>query len=234
MKSRNIITTILILTLTLPVNGALGAQPKTKPSISVNYSFLHAIPVGNGADKVDVYANDKLLLDNAVPGQLSRFSAERGNIQLKVYADGVTPSSQIPPLLKSKEIYLANGTDVTFVASLSEKSKPQIDIFKNMITEPGKKRSWLTLRHVAAAPAVDIRLDGRVVFARIANAWERKSSLALKSYSVDAVLPDTHTTVVIPATPIVLKTGVNTVVYAWGSASQSNLKFAIQEIPVRK
>lgn len=234
MKFRSIISFLAVIALSFPGHGAYSASPKAKSTDKVNYSFLHAIPLGNGADKVDVYSNNKLLLDNAIPGQLSRFTVDRGTIQIKVYADGITPASSTPALLISKEIYLVNGADVTFVAQLNQSAKPELNIYKNMITAPGKKRSWLTIRHVAAAPAVDIRTDGKVAFSSVSNSVERKSSLAIKTYSVDAVLPDTHTTIVIPAATITLKSDVNTVVYAWGSAAQNNLKFAIQEIPVRK
>lgn len=227
-----ILTLIIAFTLQAPV-GAI-AKSKAKSTDMVTYTVFHAIPAGNGADKVDVYANNKLIVDNATPGAMATFNVERGNVQVKIYADGVLPTSDTPAVLVSKTTYLSNGANVTFVAHLALDGKPHIDLFKNMITSPGKKKAWLVARHVAAAPAVDIRADGKIVFQNLTNDWERKGTFADNKYSVDAVLADSHTVVAIAPINVSLQSESSTVVYAWGSAAQKNLKFSVQYVPVRK
>jgi len=103
-----------------------------------------------------------------------------------------------------------------------------------MITSPGKKKAWLVARHVAAAPNVDIRADGKIALQNLSNDWERKATFAAKTYSVDAVLADSHTVVAIAPIAVTLNSESSTVVYAWGSAAQKNLRFSIQYVPVRK
>jgi hypothetical protein len=102
-----------------------------------------------------------------------------------------------------------------------------------MNTEPGKKRSWLIVRHVAGAPAVDVRASSKILFRSLSNGSERKVSLRFGTYPTDVVLAGT-TTVAIPSANVMIKDNVNTVVYAWGSAVKGNLQFLIQEIALKK
>ncbi|MCF8551758.1 MAG: DUF4397 domain-containing protein, partial [Candidatus Nanopelagicales bacterium] len=55
-------------------------------------SVLHAIPAGSGADVVDVYAGDALLIDNFTPGSLETLTVPAGTYDLGVFADGATPA----------------------------------------------------------------------------------------------------------------------------------------------
>jgi hypothetical protein len=80
---------------------------------------------------------------------------------------------------------------------------------------------------------VDIRANGKVIFPRLLNGFERKVSLRYGTYPVDVVLADTST-VVIPSANLTIKQGVNTIVYAWGSASKGNLQYFVQELNTRK
>lgn len=94
-------------------------------------------------------------------------------------------------------------------------------------TEPGQAR--LTVRHTAAAPAVDVRANGEVAFADVTNPKEGKTDLAAGTISADVVLAGTDDVAIGPA-DVTLKEGTNTIVYAWGSAEDDNLDLAVQEI----
>jgi hypothetical protein len=130
-------------------------------------------------------------------------------------------------------MYLPKSANVSFVAHLNASNKPALSLFKNMNTEPGSKRSWLTVRHVAAAPTVDVRANSKLLFRSLSNTEERKISLPFGTYPVDVVLAGT-TTVAIPSTNLVIKDNINYVVYAWGSANKSNLQFLVQEVVPRQ
>ena len=93
--------------------------------------------------------------------------------------------------------------------------------------KPGKAR--LTVRHVAAAPAVDVRAGGTPVFKGLTNPNEAKADVAAGTVKADVVLAGTSTVVIGPA-DLNLKEGTNTIVYAWGSATDKNLKLAVQTI----
>lgn len=211
---------------------AAAPKPKSKSSTPVVVTVVHAIPTGFGADKVDVYANGALLLNDAVPGAMKSFSIEPGSQQIAIYADGVTPTSDTASVLSFRPVYLAKGVDVSFVAHLDSTGKATLSLFKNMNTEPGKKRSWLTVRHVAAAPAVDVAADSVRLFRSLTNGNERKVSLRYGTYPTEVRLAGTST-VAIPSANISIKDNVNLIVYAWGSASKGNLGYLIQEVATK-
>ena len=224
-------TILVVAGLVQGVQGAY-AKPKAKASTTVTYSIIHAIPAGFGADIVDVYANDTLVFDNASPGTLKSVTTARGNLTLKIYANGVVPGPTTTPILAAPPIYLASGSQISFVAHLTETEKPILSTFRNMVTQAGTKKSWLTVRHIAAAPAVDVRINGATTFFSIPNGIERKRSLTFGNYSVDAVLPKSTTVVVGPAN-VTLQKNVNTVLYVWGAKSKNNLAVLKQEITTK-
>jgi len=227
---------ILFITLTsLVLSGITTAQarPKAKASDLANYSIVHAIPLGYGADVVDVYANNTLVVDNAVPGNVKSLSFPRGNIRISIYSNGVVPGPTTSPLLSSTNFYLSNGNNLSFVAHLTADEKPKLSLFKNMVTEAGAKRSWLSIRHVAASSALQIRTNGYPVYIPLTNGMERKRSLPFGSYSVDALHSETSTVAINPIS-LNLQKGTNVVLYIWGAKSKGSLAFLKEEITARK
>jgi hypothetical protein len=214
------ILSVFVLSISQPAT----AKPKNKAADPISYSFVHGIPLGYGADLVDVYANDALIIDNAVPGSIKTFSISRTNLRISVYPNGFTPSSSIAPLLSSPSIYLSIGTNPSFVAHLDSSGKAKLSVFKNMTTAAGSKRSWLTIRHLAFMPEVQFRINAKPVFVPFPNSSERKRSLAYGSYSLDGVTPDSST-VIAPALNFNIEKEKNLVIYLWGvSASPQYLK----------
>ncbi len=233
MRFSKRVTLLVIATLALSGFQAAQARPKAKAGDLANYSIVHAIPLGFGADIVDVYANNTLVIDNAVPGNIRSLVIPRGNITISFYANGVTPGPTTTPLLIATPIYLANGNNISFVAHLTADEKPKLSLYKNMVTEAGAKRSWLSVRNVAATPALQVRRNGYPVFVPLSNTMERKRSLAFGSYSVDALFSETSTVAINP-TSVSLQKSTNMVLYIWGAKSKGNLAFLKQEIPARK
>ena len=91
----------------------------------------------------------------------------------------------------------------------------------------GKAR--LTVRHDAAAPAVDVRAGGTAVITNLTNPNEKSLVTGAGTVSADVVLAGTTTVAIGPA-DVTLKEGTSTIVYAWGSAKDNNLKLAVQTI----
>lgn len=233
MRTSRKLALMVITSLALSSIQVAQARPKAKANDLANYSIVHAIPLGFGADIVDVYANNSLIADNATPGSIKSLTIPRGSVTISVYANGVIPGPTTAPLLKASPVYLANGNNISFVAHLTADEKPKLSLFKNMLTEAGSKRSWLEIRHVAAAPSLQIRLNGAPKFVPLLNGMERKRSLTFGNYSVDALYTDTSTVAISPIA-VTLQKSSNGVLYIWGAKTKGNLAFLKQEIPARK
>lgn len=232
---RKVAITLALSLLLVPLSQPSFADSKKKAKSDDNavFTLIHAIPATFGADKVDIYSNGKLILDNATPGSSKSFSVAPGSQQISIFPDGVTPTTETATILSYRSMYLPKHSNVSFVAHLSAENKPMMSLFKNMNTEPGSKRSWLTVRHVAGAPTVDVRANSKLLFRSLSNTEERKISLRFGTYPVDVVLAGTST-VAIPSANLMIKDNINYIVYAWGSASKSNLQFLVQEVVPRK
>lgn len=236
MFKRRVGIALVFALLTVSGSGPLYADSKPKKKKveqTTTFTVIHAIPATFGADKVDVYSNNNLVIDNAVPGASKSFTVDPGSQQIAIYADGVLPTSETASVLSYRPIYLPKYSNVTFIAHLDASNKPVLSLFKNMNTEPGGKRSWLTVRHVAGAPAVDVRANSKVLFRNLLNGGERKVSLRFGTYPVDVVLAGTST-VAIPSANVMIKDNINTIVYAWGAASKANLQYFVQELTPKK
>ena len=115
------------------------------------------------------------------------------------------------------------------VAHLSESGAPQLTPYVNDVSAVPAGKARLTVRHDAAAPAVDVRAGGTAVITNLTNPNEKSLVTGAGTVSADVVLAGTTTVAIGPA-DVTLKEGTSTIVYAWGSASQNSLKLAVQTI----
>lgn len=217
----------LLVALAAPTALVLSAAPAQAADMAT-VSVLHAIPTGSGADVVDVYAGDALLIDNFTPGTLKTLEVPAGTYDLGVYADGQTPAAD-SPVLEATGVEVPAGANATVTANLDAAGAPALNVFVNDTSSTAAGEARVTVRHIAAAPEVDVRVDGTVAFSDLANPNEVKTDLAAGSYEADVVLAGTDTVVIGPAT-LDLAEGSNTIVYAWGSAEGENLALAVQVI----
>ncbi|ADB33480.1 hypothetical protein Kfla_4449 [Kribbella flavida DSM 17836] len=211
-----------LLAAALPIGAATTAE--ARPTADATVSILHAVP---GAT-VDVYANGKALLTNFEPGTLTDpLKLPEGEYDLKVTAAGAGANGAA--VIQANDVAVPGGANVTVVAHLNAGGKPALTPFVNDVSKLGAGKARLTVRHTAAAPAVDVRAGGDPVFEGLTNPQQVKADLPAGTVTADVVLAGTSTVAIGPA-DVNLKEGTNTVVYAWGSASGKNLKLAVQTI----
>ncbi len=117
----------------------------------------------------------------------------------------------------------------TAVAHLDAAATPTVSLFTNDSSATAAGEGRLTVRHVAAAPAVDILANGAVASPSLENPNEVKADLPVAAYSAAVNLKGTDTTVMGPV-DVTLAEGVNTIGYAWGSAGDENLTVAVQTV----
>lgn len=212
-----------VVVLALAAAGLLVAPPAYAQNESA-VSVLHGIPDAT----VDVWANGKPLLTNFQPGTLTEPQMlPAGQYDLKVVKAG--DPADAPAVIEANDVEVPAGKNLTVVAHLTADGTPTLTPFANDTStiEAGKAR--LTVRHTAAAPAVDIRANGTPALRNLSNPNEASAVVDAGSVSADVVLAGTSTVAVGPA-DVNLAEGKHTIVYAWGSAEANNLKLAVQVI----
>lgn len=203
--------------------GLAAAAPSYAAGTS-DVSVLHGVP----GLTVDVYANGDELLKDFKPGDLAGpVKLPEGTYDLAVFPAGEGPDGT--PAIKADDVAVPAGANITVVAHLDADGKPVLTPFVNDVSKVDAGKARLTVRHTAAAPAVDVRAGGTPVFSNLTNPNEAKADVDAGTVNADVVLAGTDTVAIGPA-DLDLKEGTNTIVYAWGSAADSNLKLATQTI----
>jgi hypothetical protein len=208
----------LITLLAAPLSPASAADDAT-------VSVLHAVP----GLTVDVYANGEELIPDFEPGTLTDpLSLPAGSYDLQVFADGDSPGNG-KPAIEASGVEVPAGANATVVAHLDAGGAPTLSVFANDTSAIDAGSARLTVRHTAAAPAVDVRANGDVLFGDLSNPNEDTADVPADTYSADVTLAGTDKVAIGPA-DVDLAEGTSTIVYAWGSAEDGNLQLAVQTI----
>ncbi|MGY1751204.1 DUF4397 domain-containing protein [Modestobacter sp. SYSU DS0511] len=189
-----------------------AATPALADSHTATVSVLHGVP----DTPVDVYADGERLIDDIEPGSLAGpLMLPGGEYDLELYpADAADASGD--PLLSAMDVAVPAGANATVVAHLTEAGAPALTPFVNDTSAVPAGEGRLTVRHVAAAPAVDVRAGGELVVDGLTNPDEESLTVPGGTVSADVVVAGTDTVAIGP-TDLTLAEGTNTVVYAWGS-----------------
>ena len=217
-----------LATVALATGASVGVAVATPLSAhaagTAMVSILHAVP----GTPVDVCANGKALLTNFQPGTLTDpQSLPAGSYDLKLTA--ANSGCGATAVLEAKGVNVPAGANITVVAHLDAGGAPKLTPYVNDVSAVPAGKARLTVRHDAAAPAVDVRAGGTPVITNLTNPNEKSLVTAAGTVSADVVLAGTTTVAIGPA-DVTLKEGTSTIVYAWGSASANNLKLAVQTI----
>lgn len=219
MRHRLVTTSVAALAL-----GALATVPAVAADGDATLSVLHGVPDLT----VDVYVNGELTLDDFKPGDLAGpLELAPGTYSVAITAADAADDSA--PVLGPIDLPLAADMSYTAVAHLDAAGAPTASLFTNDIstTEAGEGR--LTVRHVAAAPVVDVLANDAAAITGLANPDEKVLDLPAGTISAAVAATGTTAPVIGPA-DVTVAEGVNTIVYAWGSLEADNLALAVQTI----
>ena len=206
---------------------AAGAVPAQAADGDASLAVLHGVP----GLTVDVYVDGALTIDQFKPGDLAGpLDVPAGDHSVAITAGDAADDSE--PVLGPIDVTLEAGTSYTAVAHLDAAGAPTVTLFTNDTSSTSAGQGRLTVRHVAAAPAVDILIGGEPVdgFTNLANPNEASADLPVGTLGDVAVAATGTTDPVLGPTDVDVVDGQLTVVYAWGSLEDDNLALAVQTI----
>ncbi|WP_131103221.1 DUF4397 domain-containing protein [Ornithinimicrobium sufpigmenti] len=201
------------------------AGPALADNHESSVSVLHGVP----GLTVDVYVNGEEAIPDFAPGTLTDpMTMAAGTYDIAVYPDGADPEAD-EPAISAEGLEVPGGANLTLVAHLAADGTPTLSAFANDTSQLEAGEARLTVRHAAAAPAVDVRAGGEAVIQALENPNEEVLDLSAGTVSADVVAAGTDTVVLGPA-DLTLTEGTNTIVYAWGSLDEDTLDLAVQTV----
>ena len=213
--------------LTVGLAAPAQAAPVSHPA-TTKLSVLHAVP----NTPVDVYLNHKRVLNNFKPGTLAGpLTVKAGTYTVTIV--GAAAKNDKKPVIGPAKIKLAAHRNYTVAAHLTPAGKPTASLYLNTLKKTPKGEGRVIVRHIAAAPAVDILVNGSVAMKNLKNPKQSKANLPVGTYSVAVALAGTTAPVIGPAA-VPVKKNTDTIVYAWGSAAAGNLTVAVQSVKTNR
>lgn len=199
---------------------ASPAQAQENSQVSV----VHGIP---GQD-VDVYVDGELVLPGFTPGEIAGpLELPAGSHDIAVTTPDGDPDADA--IVTADGVEVPGGANLSVVAHLTEDGDPAITPFTNDVGEVPDGQARLTVRHTAAAPAVDVRAGGEPVVTDLTNPNEETVEAPAGAIDAEVVLAGSDTVVLGPES-LDLPEGSVTAVYAIGSADDDTLELLVQMI----
>lgn len=190
---------------------------------AADVTVVHGVP----GLAVDVYVNGDLTLENFEFETITDpLDLPAGTYEIAIRAAG-DPADADPALSGSATV--GDDTNASIVAHLDESGNPALTVFVNDTSAVAPGEARLTVRHTAAAPAVDVLADGSALFTNLSNPDEQSGDVAAGTYSA-AVAATGTTDPVIGPVDLNLDAGTGYIVYAVGSLDDGNLNVLVQSI----
>jgi hypothetical protein len=220
MKKITRIGAVFALLTTLGLVSVLNSTSGAAEDTSSVY-VVHGIPGVN----VDVYVNGDLTLPNFAPDTITdAIELPPADYEVKIFAATSPPPASAADRVDAAVITKtatvpAAGLNISLVAHLSASGTPELTPFVNDLSasdDAGNAR--VTVRHTAAAPAVDILVNGSKAIEALSNPNEASADVPGGDYDIAvAVSPSGPTVLELPGTT--LPAGKNVIVYAIGDPS---------------
>ncbi|MCK9794054.1 DUF4397 domain-containing protein [Isoptericola sp. 4D.3] len=205
---------------------AVGLAPSATASTDDGavLSVMHGVP----DTPVDVWVDDELTVDDFEPGDMAGpLDLPAGTYSVAITAPDAEDTSE--PVIGPVDLDLEAGGNYTAVAHLDADGAPTATLFTNDTSATAAGDGRLTVRHVAAAPAVDVLAGGEPVVSGLENSDDETLDLPAGTVSA-AVAAAGSTDPLLGPADVEVAEGVNTIAYAWGSLDDDTLALATQTV----
>lgn len=108
---------------------------------------------------------------------------------------------------------------------------PAVTVFKNDMTPVPKGKAALTVAHTAAVPPADIRVNGKVEFAHVANGESLNLVVPVATYKVAIVPAGKASPVYLGPLSLTVEGGALNRVYAVGDPGKKTMNIALHVLP---
>ena len=221
--SNRVVRIIVGLSATALVGGSLIAVPSQAADAAEIY-FVQGLPTTTVEIAVDGMQVVSGLKSTQVAGP---FKVRAGEHTVKV--------SQQGKALTSAKVKVSAGGSWDIVAHLPAPNdiRPTMTAYKNDLTAMPQDKASLTVAHTASVPPADVRVNGKVLFADIANGEALNLVVPVATYGVDIVPKGKQAPVYLGPLKLTTEGGALNRVYAVGDPTKKTMNVAVHVIKVK-
>ncbi|MEM7337504.1 MAG: DUF4397 domain-containing protein [Actinomycetota bacterium] len=214
--------TILAVLAALALSAVAFVAPASAQD-SARIHLIHGIPDTD----VDVEAGGDNVFEGFSFGDTQDLGALAGATLegLKVKVAGTDTVA-----IDAGDVTLPDSGNTTIIAHLDADGAPTLSIFSNDTSQLGAGEGRLIVRHTAAAPEVDIKANGAVAFAGVANGEGGGADLPVGTVTAEVVPAGADEPVVIGPADLAIADGEALIVYAVGSLEDETLTVLTETI----
>ena len=215
------IRTVLAALAAVAISLLVLATPASAQDARIH--LIHGIPDTD----VDVEAGGENVFEGFSFGDTQDLSALAGETLtgLKVKLAGTDTAA-----IDAGDVTLPSDGNTTIIAHLDADGNPTLGVFSNDTSTIDAGEGRLVVRHTAAAPEVDIKANGDVAFAGVANGAEGSADLPVGTISAEVVPAGADEPVVIGPADLPINEGESLIVYAVGSLDGDTLTVLTETI----
>jgi hypothetical protein len=221
----SVLVAVVALTASALAGSASASGGKSWFKGSAEVTVVHGVP----DLKVDVYVVNNLKrqrLDDVDFKTVATLDLKPGLLYIAILPADDRPFSW--PIFQTFK-WLERGDNLSAVAHLDAGGKPTFSLFDNDTSDPGSGNARVVVRHLAAAPAVDIQAGGSPVIQSLANPNEATLVVPAGTYPI-GVAPAGSPSPVFGPVPLTFGAGTTTVVYAVGSLAGGSFTPLVQTL----
>lgn len=194
------------------------------PSYAADDAQIYVVQ-GLPGNNLDVLVDGKTVAKNV------KTAAVVGPFDVKGGSRTVTFKDDGKVVLEQKfSVKAKSSWDVVVHLPASTSSKPTVTVFKNDLKAVPQGKAELTVAHTAAVPPADIRVNGKVLFANVANGESLNLTVPVATYKVAIVPTGESSPVILGPVSLTVKGGSLNRVYAVGDPEKKTMNVAVHVI----
>ncbi len=205
---------------------AVGAV-SAGPSVAADGAEVYIVQ-GLPDRSVDVAVDGKTVAEGVETAEVAGpFKVRGGEREVRV-TDGGKVVLERTFAVKAKSSW-----DVVIHLPASASGDPVATVFRNDLEAVPKGKASVVVAHTAAVPPADIKVNGDVLFANVANGESLKLTVPAATYEVTIVPTGESKPVIFGPVDLSVKGGSLNRVYAVGDPEADTMGVAVHVIPVR-
>lgn len=202
---------------------ALGLAPVSAVHAADDASVY--VVQGLPGEKVDISIDgDEVATDVEGAEVVGPFTVSGGEHELAFSADGDELLSQ------SMKVEAGSSWDTVLHLANEKNEPPMLTVFENDLSAVGKGKARLSVAHTAAVGPADIKVDGDVLFANVANGEQLTLVVPGGSYDVEIVPTGEDGPSVLGPAPLTVQADALNRVYAIGDPGDESMTVAAHVI----